>query len=376
MDHHHVETKPAPPRCAVHLPLGLVVALVVLRLAIGWHFYREGTKKLEYNSETGVTTIAFSAEPFLRQAVGPVAEMVKEEMPSAYNWERYLAVPRQARPTTEEELDTRAKWEADYAARRKAAAAKKQPAPIEFPPYSPYYDWADRIQSSWRTAHDRFAIIPGLSEEQRKTAAEALDFRRQQLADYLSSQTDAIAEWEHELYRLGEMEKDSGSVSLPFLGTRIQEKTTETKAATGAWVAQVKAIEEGYLADLRGIVSDKQLEDAATAQALDEALADESVEKVNKINVVVTAVIIGSGVLLMLGLFTRVACIGAAGFLLSVIASQPPWVAGSQNPVFYYQLVEIAALAVLFAAAAGQYAGLDYFIRLFTGKCCCRKESV
>ena len=42
----------------------------------------------------------------------------------------------------------------------------------------------------------------------------------------------------------------------------------------------------------------------------------------------------------------------------------------------YKQLVEIAALAVLFAAAAGQYAGLDYFIRLFTGKCCGRKESV
>ena len=95
--------------------MGLVIALVVLRLATGWHFYREGTKKLAYNADTGVTTIAFSAEPFLRQAVGPVADMVKEELPAAYNWERYLAVPRQARPTTEEELEKRAKWEADYA---------------------------------------------------------------------------------------------------------------------------------------------------------------------------------------------------------------------------------------------------------------------
>ncbi len=356
--------------------MGLVIALVVLRLATGWHFYREGTKKLQYNSETGVTTIAFSAEPFLRQAVGPVADMVKEEIPSAYNWERYLAVPRQARPTTEEELDKRAKWQADYAARRKAAAAKKQPLPIEFPPHSPYYDWADRIQASWRTAHDRFAIIPGLAAEQRAAAEEALDMRRQQLADYLESQTDAIAEWEHELYRLSELKKNSGAVSLPFLGTQINEKATETTAATRAWISQVQAIEAGYLADLRGIMTEEQLNDAATSAALDEALANESEEKVNKLNVVVTSVIIGSGVLLMLGLFTRIACIGAAGFLLSVIASQPPWVAGSQNPVFYYQLVEIAALAVLFAAAAGQYAGLDYFIRLFTGKCCGRKESV
>ena len=189
--------------------MGLVIALVVLRLATGWHFYREGTKKLAYNADTGVTTIAFSAEPFLRQAVGPVADMVKEELPAAYNWERYLAVPRQARPTTEEELEKRAKWEADYAPRRKAAAAKKAAAADRVPAPLAYYDWADRIETSWRTAHDRFVIIPALTDEQRAAAAEALDFRRQQLADYLESQTDAIAEWEHELFRLEELKKDS-----------------------------------------------------------------------------------------------------------------------------------------------------------------------
>jgi uncharacterized membrane protein YphA (DoxX/SURF4 family) len=376
MAHHPVETAPTAPRRVAYLPMGLVVAIVVLRLATGWHFYREGTKKLAYNADTGVTTIAFSAEPFLRQAVGPVANVVKEELPAAYNWERYLAVPRQARPTTEEELEKRAKWESDYAARRKAAAAKKQPIPIEFPPHSPYYDWADRIETSWRNAHDRFVIIPALTEKQRSEAAVALDFRRQQLADYLASQTDAIAEWEHELFRLEELKKDGASVSLPFMGTRIEEKSAETKSATGAWIAQVKAIEAAYLADLRAIVTEEQASEVATATALDEALVDESTRKMSTINFAVTAVIIGAGACLMLGLFTRIACIAAAGFLLSVIASQPPWASGSLNPVFYYQLVEIAALAVLFAAAAGQYAGLDFFIRLFTGKCCGRKESV
>ena len=78
MDQHHPPTSPAAARRIVCLPLGLIIALVVLRLAVGWHFYREGTKKLEYNSETGVTPLAFSAEPFLRQAVGPVAKVVKE----------------------------------------------------------------------------------------------------------------------------------------------------------------------------------------------------------------------------------------------------------------------------------------------------------
>lgn len=370
------ETSPVAVRRVAYVPLGLVIALVILRLATGWHFYREGTKKLAYNPDTGVTTVAFSAEPFLRQAVGPVSKLIKEDLPNVYNWERYLAVPRQARPSTEEELDKRAKWETDYAARRKAAAAKKEPLPIEFPPHSPYYDWADRIEAGWRHSHDQFVIIPGLTEAQQAKSAAAMDFRRQQLADYLATQADAIAEWEHELYRLEEMKKDTGAIDLPFLGSRIVEKSAETQAASAAWISQIRNIEQGYKADLRGILTEEQAEDAATTEAVDAALADASAQKLHRMNVVVTAVIIGTGVCLMLGLFTRLASVAGMLFLISVIATQPPWVTGANTTVFYYQTVEIAALLVLFVSAAGRWAGLDYFIRLFTGKCCGRKESV
>lgn len=373
---HHDEPKPVVVRPAVYLPTGLVIALIVLRLATGWHFYREGTKKLAYNPDTGQTTLVFSSEPMLRMAVGPAAKMIKETLPNVYNWERHLAIPRQARPSTEDELTARAKWEADYASRRKAALAKKEPVPIEFPPHSPYYDWADRIEDGWRTSHDDFVIIPGLSEDQIAAAANALNFRHQQLADYLESQTDAIAEWEHELYRLQQMQNEAGSVSLPFLGTRISEKAAETKAASGAWIAQVRSIEDAYKGDLREILTVEQAEDPATSKLVDEALVDEDARKLHQLNVAVTALIIGTGVCLLLGLFTRVAAVAGIAFLLSVIATQPPWVAGSNNPVFYFQLVEIAAFAVIFAASAGRYAGLDYFISRITGKCCSRKESV
>ena len=42
---------PAVRRVAV-IPCGVVLAIVVLRLCVGWHFYKEGTKKLLYNPET------------------------------------------------------------------------------------------------------------------------------------------------------------------------------------------------------------------------------------------------------------------------------------------------------------------------------------
>ena len=49
-------------------------ALVLLRLAIGWHFFREGSAKLAYDPRTKRFDVAFSAEGFLPQAKGPLAD--------------------------------------------------------------------------------------------------------------------------------------------------------------------------------------------------------------------------------------------------------------------------------------------------------------
>jgi uncharacterized membrane protein YphA (DoxX/SURF4 family) len=367
----------SPPRPAVierriaHVPAFLVVSLVLLRLVVGYHFYHEGTKKLTYNPETGDVSVNNVAEPFLRLAVGPVAEIVREELPNVYNWEQYLAAPRQVRPSTEEELAARAKWESEYAARRKAAQTKKEPLPVEYPPDSPYYDWASRIDAGWRGALDKFKAISGLTDDQKTQAEQSLLFRRQQLADYLASERDAIAEWEHELWRLAQWEKEqqAGAADLPFLGARIEEKRTETRSASAAWIAEVRNIEHAYLTDLRELLTDEQVKNASLVEAVDEALVDPKQRQLDRMNVAVTAVIIGTGVCLMLGLLTRLAAMCGIGFLLTVLATQPPWVPGAQTMVLYYQLVEIAALFVLFASGAGRWAGLDFFFRaLFRGR--------
>lgn len=68
------------------------------------------------------------------------------------------------------------------------------------------------------------------------------------------------------------------------------------------------------------------------------------------------------GVLLILGLFSRVASLAAASFLASVIMTQPPWIPGSAPTIFY--TIEFAALLVIFATCAGRLGGLDYFLSL------------
>lgn len=113
--------------------------------------------------------------------------------------------------------------------------------------------------------------------------------------------------------------------------------------------------------------------------AYDSLLADKQGRNLHRMNVGITALIIGVGVCLMLGLFTRLAAVGGILFLCSVIAAQPPWIAAAAGPgpdPFLNQLVEIAGLLVLFTAGAGRWAGLDYFLRALTGRCCGRKESV
>jgi uncharacterized membrane protein YphA (DoxX/SURF4 family) len=73
------------------------------------------------------------------------------------------------------------------------------------------------------------------------------------------------------------------------------------------------------------------------------------------------------GGLLVMGLFTRLAALAGAAFLVSVCLSQWPLAPGAA-PI-YYQAVEALSLLVLAAVGAGRYLGVDYFFSL-RSVCC------
>jgi uncharacterized membrane protein YphA (DoxX/SURF4 family) len=367
-------SEPVTVRRIAYVPLGLIVAIVLLRLATGWHFYREGTKKLAYNPDTGKVSLNFSAEAFLRNAEGPLRDTIRSQIPNFHNWEGLLAKPWQYRPTTEEEEKQLKEWQEEYAARRKAAEERDETPPYEFSPELAYGEWATRIVADWQDMVDGVKAVQGMSEEQQEAAQAAMDARRTQLSDYLASQASDIVEWRHELWRLEQMEASPGAETVPFEQARITEKRAETTAATAPWLAQVRAIERGLHEDLRDLLSAEQLEDATVNDAYDTLLADKEGRDLHWMNLAITGLIIGVGVLLMLGLFTRLAAIGGLLFLLSVMAVSPPWLVKAAGPIdpSYYQLVEMAGLLVLFASRAGQWAGLDFFIRALKRRCCGR----
>ncbi|OHB75806.1 MAG: hypothetical protein A2W31_04295 [Planctomycetes bacterium RBG_16_64_10] len=147
---------------------------------------------------------------------------------------------------------------------------------------------------------------------------------------------------------------------LPYQEERIAAKTAETRATPLPWVNQVREFQAGYFRELGNVLSAEQKDDPATAVAMQNALTEPRQAWLSFVNVSVTVLTLSVGACLLVGLFTRIAAIFGAGFLLAIIATQPPWVAGAEPTI--YQTVELAGLLVLAATGAGRWAGLDYFL--------------
>ncbi|HEY4233663.1 MAG TPA: DoxX family protein [Lacipirellulaceae bacterium] len=340
------------------LGVGAVFALVLLRLAIGWHFFREGIAKLAYDDGQRQFHVAFSAESFLSQAKGPLADRFHVWAPSGHDWSKRLAVRHEDRAPTSDETADRAKWFADYEKRHADAGAKGEPAPVEFPPFAPYHDWAIRIAEDWRAIVANVSSIAGLTDEQRQRAAQILKDRQQQLSDYLASQSDAIADYQHELWRLGDWRAMPEAANVPYLQKRIASKATETTAIATPWLNQVRDFEQKFIGDLHELLTPAQRSQAITTQSLEDALISSEQKQLERLNVGVTILTIAVGACLLVGFFTRSASLAGALFLLAVVATQPPWIADAA-PI-YNQIVELAGLLVLGGTRAGRWFGLDY----------------
>jgi uncharacterized membrane protein YphA (DoxX/SURF4 family) len=169
-----------------------------------------------------------------------------------------------------------------------------------------------------------------------------------------------IDEYHHELDRLQEMLDSDARGELPYLDERITKKRAEVSATPRPWVADIQAEEEVFYNQLRGLVKDEQLESALVGERL--AATFNPPTQLQTIDKVVMGVTLGVGVCLILGLFTRLASVVGAGFLLSVMSTQPPWADGVLATVKLltaYQGIEFFALLLLAAIGAGTWAGLD-----------------
>ncbi len=349
-------------------------ALLLLRLCLGAHFFSEGTKKLSYDKAQEEWELDFSAEGFFRGATGPFASLFKSQLPGVYDWQNLLAVPTQAKPLSSEESFKRQDWQNDYDARRETAEKAKQPIPIEFPEFAPYKAWSEKILAGLSSKLKSFTDLSGISDEQDAQAANLFLARKQELADLLSDESQAIEDYQHELWRLENMDATAGTNEVPFLKKRLADKQTETKGLGAKLVSAVRTLETRFNNDLRGVLTAEQRGKSSLVNKVEKSITSPESRRLRWLNLGVTCLIIGVGVCLLLGLFTRWAALGGILFLLSVMVTQLPWVPGAKSMLFFYQLVECAALLALAASKPWRLPGIDYLLRGLCNKCCSPKK--
>jgi len=96
---------------------------------------------------------------------------------------------------------------------------------------------------------------------------------------------------------------------------------------------------------------------------------------IKTLDLVTICVITGAGAMLLIGLFTRLACVLAAGFLLLTFLSAPPfpWLplppATEGNPIYVNKnLIEFMALLALAGTASGRWLGIDGLLHWMFGR--------
>jgi uncharacterized membrane protein YphA (DoxX/SURF4 family) len=291
-------------RDGVHYGFLTMLALVLLRLCIGWHFYSEGTHH--------VTDAGWSSEGFLKAAKGPLAEKYRAVLPDFHGWEKTLYAIGEKDPV--------------------AAAAQ-------------------RISDGFETYFHHFEHRHRLSAEQLNEAKQTLQRRQVQLNDWVADNLKAIEDHIHEWHRLERARKDATADDLPFQKKRINDKLALLKKESNGWMSQLRGIETAYHVELAELLDASQI-------AKDQPDFDKTT--LERVDDVMAYGITGIGVCLVLGLFTRLASLAGALFLLSVVLSQPFWLPDTQ-PTFN-QAVEMFALLALATTPVGRWGGLDFFI--------------
>ncbi|REJ66695.1 MAG: hypothetical protein DWQ31_13805 [Planctomycetota bacterium] len=321
--------------------LTTVVLLVGLRILIGAMFYWGALHK----QESG-----FTSQYFLNNAVGPLAPLYKVAVPDYYGWRKHIETPRRAEVTSAaRDVDRLPRGEASWGTAM-AQLREDQAAA--------YRDWQTEVEAGWWQRRERVADHFGFSEnvdpEQVAESKAITQVYVGRLAEYLAANAAAIVAYRHDLYQ--EAERPAGP---PLPGAAEAQKNRQATMGVRTWA---EAQEQQLVRELSALATEEQ------AEFGDPPAAAPMIRRIDQI-VIYSHLVIGA--CLIAGLFTRFAFFGAGVFILSVVATQPPWVADAMpwlwgpTAVGYQASIMLVCFALMFTRV-GQWAGLDFFVdRMF-----------
>jgi uncharacterized membrane protein YphA (DoxX/SURF4 family) len=390
-----------------------VFFLLALRLAIGWHFLFEGLYKIQ-SHEIGPseTSRPFSSEPYFRASPGPLGGYMRRQFddPAAI-------IAEKVKPTKEFAPGVFAKLPlADQAAACPTAVAQqidslessaeafiKSEAEKQLANADP--DEA-KAMTAIATAEEKALKEAKTDEEKGKAKAKADDDRKQakeQAEDTRQKARDKVTSFEKAAKELAATAKASyarwvygaegrnakvkfisGDVLLtaPERLAHIEQLRSEVKAAEdkqAAGLGNGYSIDSKHTAEIRTDLIAAETDLARDANAfvaeLKKELTGKAAEEITpstpgqRMDKATMWFLVAVGTCLMAGLFTRLACILAAGFLIMTYLAHPafPWYPlppnTEGNPVFINKnVIECLALLALACMPTGRWLGLDALV--------------
>ena len=342
---------------------------MLLRVVVGFHFFKEGTDKIRAGD--------FSAAPFLKQATGPWAPYfhgmiddqdgalllcLKDDADSNKPefdpkltlaiWNDFLNEAFWYYKFGDEKLDeTLTQRRIKFAQDIKLARDSKDNS-------------VNTRELEQQRLEDEVSVLQ--LRQQQKLGEEILQTHSDELLGWLAANEDQLRAHFGTPDRVKGFDRDGDSqekvaLYVDSLRDQVTSVKSDRQKELYGWSGEVKAIWDSYESAINGLAVDEQA--SKTPLTIHRPFA-QSNSKLNWINRIIPWFDTIVGVLLIIGLFTRFASAAGAIFLLSVIATQPPWIPGAQPTYFY--AIELAALIVIFATLAGRMGGLDFFF--YSGK--------
>lgn len=391
-----------------------VFVLLALRLAIGWHFLFEGLYKVQsHNTGPSDTNRPFTSEPYFKVAPGPIGAMMRKQFsdpakeiaekltpPEAMSADAFakLKAPQQAErcpPPVAEKFDalseaavktyrTAAENELKAATATEEKAVKDATAAEEKATKEAKSD--DEKAKAKATADAARAKAKADGDKARAAAQKKIDRAEAGGKELLVDAKAAFARWVYGVDKRDcKVKGITGDVPLsardrveyvewakgvakaaeerrgPHLGTGTG---TDNKRVSEFRMDAVTA-ESDLARDASAFVAELQKELNGGKDVTEEPVTSRG----QQMDTFTMWFLVGVGACLMFGLFTRVACLAAAGFLVMTYLAHPafPWYPlppnTEGNPVFVNKnVIECIALIALALYPTGRWLGLDAIV--------------
>ena len=236
------------------------------------------------------------------------------------------------------------------------------------------------LQAELEAEEADYADRARFTDKQYDTAMAYYEDAKWKLEEYLDDHAESIRDYLHELQRLEKQEAELGDAH--FQQKRNWDKRAELRRMSGPWLAKIDDLSERFRRQVDLLLNHEQRE----AGPPDAPLLPDREEKrqsMARVDRMVTLGTLAIGVCLMVGLFTRVACLAGVVFLMLVILPQPAWEAfySPPNPaagnamIVNKEFIMMLSLLALAATPVGRWGGLDFFIYRLYRACCGGKSN-